>query len=72
MKNTFEIEILEDGLIKITSPSSFDGPVHIIAEKALNSIVKELGGNGRRERIKNIHTHNGIIHSHDHEEEVKA
>lgn len=62
--NEFNITILEDGNTKIET-DSFSGTSHQIAEKALQWIASELGGEVTR--VKKTHTHHhNHVHDNDH------
>jgi len=60
-----EVRILDDGTVVIET-DKISGPNHIIAEKALDFLAKEMGGETKRERRPNAHTHE---HTHDTEHE---
>jgi hypothetical protein len=63
--DNIEIEILEDGTIKvITDPIS--GPNHANADEFLKAMGRLAGGETTREKRKDVH-HHGHTHDHDHE-----
>ncbi len=64
-EDTLEIEILDDGTIKVTSPK-ISAANHMNADQLLGFIAKLAGGETKIEkRIKSAHTHE---HAHTHEE----
>ena len=54
-QNSFEIEILADGTLKV-STASFAGPVHIAADKLMAFLAENLDQGTRL----------GVAHSHEH------
>lgn len=68
-KNEFEFEILEDGMVKVTT-GKFDAAVHMSADAFLAWSQKELGGEVKVAKGAHSHTHSherGHDHDHDHE-----
>ena len=65
VKTTFEIEILEDGTVKVLT-GSIDGSAHMAAEQFLQFLSRELGGESVRTRRTHAmtHTHEGVSHKH--------
>jgi hypothetical protein len=65
--DSLKITILENGTVKIET-SAVSGPNHVNAEKALEWLTRELGGDVTRERLAGVHSHthehNGISHTH--------
>ena len=63
-QDAIEIEILEDGTIKITT-DPISGPNHVNAEAFLREMARMAGGETTRTRRSDkTHTH-GHGHSHD-------
>lgn len=65
MADIMEIEILEDGTIKL-STDKVSMPNHGGAEMLIRELVKSAGGVSTRTRKANheMHEHNGVFHSH--------
>lgn len=64
--NDISITILENGNVRIDT-DQIGGPEHMAAEKALQWIASELGGNTTRTRRNQGHVHNhDHAHNHDH------
>jgi hypothetical protein len=66
MADKFEIEILEDGTIKITT-DKVSAANHTNADGLIRELIKEAGGVAERtKRGGHIHEHehDGIVHSH--------
>ena len=65
--NKFDITILEDGTVRIDT-GEFKGAVQLAADKALQWIQEQMGGEVTRERLKHGHHH----HNHNHDHKLKA
>lgn len=66
MVDKIEIEILEDGMIKITT-GEISKANHCNADELIGEIEKLAGGERQREKkIGHVHTHGGIeiVHKH--------
>ena len=64
MADKIEIEILEDGKIKITT-EGISKANHCNADELLGEIEKLAGGERqKRRRIGYVHTHEGIVNKH--------
>lgn len=69
--NTFEIEITEDGLVKIIT-GKVSQAIHAKAEEALKRLQAELGGEVKIEHLPHahadtgVHTHGGAGQQHSH------
>lgn len=64
--DTFEIEILDDGTIKVTT-GTVGQQNHVNAESFLQMIAKETGGNAKRTARgthAHVHRHGTVEHSH--------
>ena len=68
MKNDMDITILEDGTVRVQT-GEVGGPEHLVAEKMLAWLAKELGGESTRVRRGHTHHHH---HEHVHAGEKKA
>jgi len=69
MANGWEITILENGDIRVTS-EAWTGPKHMTAEKFLQFIAQETKGEHTRVRRTDA-KHHHHEHEHDHEHEHK-
>lgn len=65
MPDTFEIEILENGVMKITT-SKVSVPNHAGAEALIREIVTGAGGQSSRVRKGLTHSHNYNTEIHKH------
>jgi len=64
--NGFEITILEDGTVKVET-GSFQGAVHLAADKLMSWIESQMGGETTRKRLGHAHDHDhDHEHGHDH------
>lgn len=61
-----DVEILENGLIKITTNNNVSAPNHQSAEAFYSTVARLTGGESKRERIGKAHTH---THEHVHKKE---
>lgn len=70
MKNndTIQIEVLDNGIIKITSPNAISAPNHASAERLVQEIAKDAGGKRTMKHLgkhARTHTHaDGTTHNH--------
>ena len=64
-QDTMQIEILEDGTIKI-STDKVSMPNHVNADQFLQHVARQIGGASDRVRkgAVHVHQHDGITHSH--------
>lgn len=67
-KDTIRVEILDDGVIKVTSADKISAPNHANAERMLQAIAEDAGGKKTVKRIghhAHVHTHaDGTTHAH--------
>ncbi len=63
-RDTMTVEILDDGIIKITSADKISAPNHVNAEKMVAAITKDAGGPVTIKRLSHSHSH---AHGHTHE-----
>ena len=69
-KDTITVEILDDGLIKVTSADKISAPNHMSAERFLADVAKDAGGKRTVKKIghhAHTHTHaDGSTTTHSH------
>lgn len=68
-KDSIRLEVLDGGIIKITSANAISAPNHASAEKLVQAIEKDAGGKGSHKHLNkghgHAHTHaDGTTHSH--------
>jgi len=66
-KDTIAIEILDSGIIKITSADAISAPNHANAESMIREIKKSAGGKTTHKKLGrgHVHTHaDGSQHAH--------
>lgn len=69
-RNEVEIEVKEDGGLKITIAGRVDQAIHVKAEEALKAVQNALGGNVTITNLPHshesigVHIHGGIGHQH--------
>lgn len=64
-EDEIEIEILEDGTIKISTDKISDAN-HVNAEQFIRAIAEELGADVTTTRKRTGHTHHHHSHTHKH------
>ena len=63
--NELKIKVLVDGTVRIDT-GSVGGPEHMAAEKMLQWISEQLGGQATREPLHSSHHHDHVhVHSHE-------
>jgi hypothetical protein len=64
--DTMIIEIMDGGIIKITSEDAISAPNHSNAESLIREIKKDAGGKATHKHLKkgHVHTHGGVAHRH--------
>jgi len=63
--NEMKVKILADGTVRIDT-GSVGGPEHMAAEKMLQWIAEQLGGQATREQLAQHHHHHNHQHQHQH------
>ena len=63
MGNTFNVEIMPDGKIKVTSPGGFSKETHADADEFI-ALIKELSGGDVE--VKQLKPNLGNPHAHQH------
>lgn len=65
MADSFEVEILPDGSVKVTT-DKISQPNHSSADGLLSALARLLGGSVIRKRRgqSHVHTHEGVRHEH--------
>ena len=56
MSDPFKVTILEDGTLRVET-GEFGGAQHMTAEKFMQFLAEEMGGNVQRVRRNKAHTH---------------
>jgi len=70
-KDTITVDILDGGLIKMTSAGAISQPNHMLAERMISAIKADAGGSCTVVHLKkgfeHTHTHaDGTSHTHTH------
>ena len=65
-KDEITVEILDGGIIKITSADAISAPNHANAESLVREIKRDAGGKATHRHLKkgHVHTHGGVVHRH--------
>ena len=63
-EDILNVEILEDGTVKIESPGSISSANHSSADAAFRFIAAMMGGVTTKEKMKEAHSD---VHTHTHE-----
>jgi hypothetical protein len=67
--NEMTVTILEDGTVKVET-GAVGGPEHMAAERMLQWLASQLGGESTRVKRAGAHQHaHGHDHAHKHEEQ---
>jgi hypothetical protein len=67
IRNEFDVKVLPDGKIEVTSPGSFSGAIHEDADKFLEMIQELAGGATIKKKLQQTLGNAQQEHTHKHQ-----